>query len=214
MPRLLPRLLPRRKSCGGRCAIRTSRTLRQSRLRCIWRRGRQAIFATRSPRVTALPSAKRAEIVAYGVLMFAPGEAQVLNLTVVDMLRRRGIGRALLALSRRCCGARCGPMLPRSARVNAAAINLYSAEGFVPVARRAGYYPAARAGDAREDAWSCAARCARAKPIWLIATTSCRNSGCCRNGVCALAPHHRRPSRGTDRQRLRARAHCAGAGEC
>src|SRR5580765_7998853 len=35
-------------------------------------------------------------IVAYGVLMFAPGEAQILNLSVVPDARREGLGRALL----------------------------------------------------------------------------------------------------------------------
>jgi ribosomal protein S18 acetylase RimI-like enzyme len=35
-------------------------------------------------------------IVAYGILMLAPGEAQVLNLSVVPDWRRHGFGRALL----------------------------------------------------------------------------------------------------------------------
>ncbi|TMG95905.1 MAG: ribosomal-protein-alanine N-acetyltransferase, partial [Betaproteobacteria bacterium] len=35
---------------------------------------------------------------------------------------------------------------------NTGAIALYRAEGFVPVARRAGYYPAADGAGAREDA--------------------------------------------------------------
>ena len=93
------------------------------------------------------------DIVAYGVLMFAPGEAQVLNLTVIAAVRRRGVGRALLrrfladALA---LGAdQCFLEVRES---NVAAINLYSGEGFVPVARRAGYYPALYPGDAREDA--------------------------------------------------------------
>jgi len=92
-------------------------------------------------------------IVAYGVLMFAPGEVQLLSLTVVDALRRRGIGRALLrrflADSAALGAEQCFLEVRTS---NAAAISLYSAEGFVPVARRAGYYPAPQPGDAREDA--------------------------------------------------------------
>jgi len=36
-------------------------------------------------------------IIAYGVLMLAPGEAQLLNLSVVPEARRQGLGRALLA---------------------------------------------------------------------------------------------------------------------
>lgn len=92
-------------------------------------------------------------IVAYGVLMFAPGEAQLLNLTVVGALRRRGIGRELLRrflANAAMLGADQCFLEVRAS--NGAAIRLYSAEGFVPVARRAGYYPASRPGEAREDA--------------------------------------------------------------
>ena len=39
---------------------------------------------------------REGRIVAYGVLMLAPGEAQVLNLSVVPDARREGLGRALL----------------------------------------------------------------------------------------------------------------------
>jgi [ribosomal protein S18]-alanine N-acetyltransferase len=92
-------------------------------------------------------------IVAYGVLMFAPGEAQLLNLTVVDLLRRRGIGRALLRRFIADAAALGADQCFLEVRAsNIAAINLYSAEGFAPVARRAGYYPAAQTGDVREDA--------------------------------------------------------------
>jgi ribosomal protein S18 acetylase RimI-like enzyme len=35
-------------------------------------------------------------VVAYGVLMLSPGEAQLLNLTVAAPTRRRGLGRRLL----------------------------------------------------------------------------------------------------------------------
>jgi [ribosomal protein S18]-alanine N-acetyltransferase len=94
-----------------------------------------------------------ASIVAYGVLMFAPGEAQLLNLTVVGALRRRGIGRELLRrflTSAAELGADQCFLEVRAS--NAAAISLYAAEGFVPVARRAGYYPASHPGEAREDA--------------------------------------------------------------
>jgi len=93
------------------------------------------------------------KIVAYAVLMLAPGEAQLLNLTVAAPSRRCGIGRELLrrliddALDR---GAtQCFLEVRES---NIAALALYSAEGFVRVARRAGYYPSAPAGGAREDA--------------------------------------------------------------
>jgi ribosomal-protein-alanine acetyltransferase len=92
-------------------------------------------------------------IVAYGVLMFAPGEAQLLGLTVIGALRRRGIGRALLRRFLADASARGADQCFLEVRAsNAAAIGLYAAEGFVPVARRAGYYPVAQPGAAREDA--------------------------------------------------------------
>lgn len=90
-------------------------------------------------------------IVAYGVLLFAPGEAQILNLTVAPEARRRGLGRTLLGRFVRDAKARGAAQCFLEVRVsNAAAIGLYAAEGFAPVARRIGYYPAR--DDAREDA--------------------------------------------------------------
>ena len=90
-------------------------------------------------------------IIAYGVLLFAPGEAQILNLTVAPEARRLGLGRTLLrrflADARARGAAQCFLEVRES---NVAAIELYAGEGFAPVARRIGYYPAS--GDAREDA--------------------------------------------------------------
>jgi [ribosomal protein S18]-alanine N-acetyltransferase len=92
-------------------------------------------------------------IVAYGVLMLAPGEAQLLSLTVADALRRRGIGRELLQRFLGEAAARGADQCFLEVRIsNAAAISLYTGAGFVPVARRAGYYPATHPDDAREDA--------------------------------------------------------------
>ena len=92
-------------------------------------------------------------LVAYGVLMMGPGEAQILNLTVARVARRRGLARALLRRflddAVRLGAEQCFLEVRLS---NAAAIALYRAEGFVPVARRAGYYPAADGAGAREDA--------------------------------------------------------------
>jgi ribosomal-protein-alanine N-acetyltransferase len=90
--------------------------------------------------------------VAYGVLMLAPGEAQILNVSVVPDSRRQGLGRTLLrrfvAEARR-CGAE---QVFLEVRVgNAAAIELYRSESFLPVARRTEYYPP-RADGSREDA--------------------------------------------------------------
>jgi ribosomal-protein-alanine N-acetyltransferase len=92
-------------------------------------------------------------ILVYGVLMLAPGEAQILNLSVVPDARRRGLGRALL---RRFIddALRLGAeQLFLEVRVsNSAAIALYESEGFARVARRERYYPASGPDQVREDA--------------------------------------------------------------
>ncbi len=96
---------------------------------------------------------REGRILAYGVLMLTPGEAQILNLSVVPDARRAGLGRALLhrftavAVER---GA--GQMFLEVRAGNAAAIGLYAAAGFLPVARRAGYYPGGAIDAPREDA--------------------------------------------------------------
>ncbi len=92
-------------------------------------------------------------IVAYGVLMQAPGEAQILNLSVVPDARREGIGRALLRLF--VADARSVHVQQIFLEVrasNIAAIRLYESEGFAAVARRIEYYPAATPDLPREDA--------------------------------------------------------------
>ena len=92
-------------------------------------------------------------IVAYGVLMWGPGEAQVLNLSVVQDARRQGIGRTLLRLfidDARNLDAQQIFLEVRTS--NAPAIRLYESEGFLPVARRIDYYPGASANAPREDA--------------------------------------------------------------
>src|SRR5438034_6612007 len=92
-------------------------------------------------------------IVAYGVLMLSPGEAQILNLSVVPDARREGIGRALL---RRFIddarNSRVDQLFLEVRASNVAALALYESEGFVPVARRISYYPGAAADHPREDA--------------------------------------------------------------
>jgi ribosomal-protein-alanine N-acetyltransferase len=96
---------------------------------------------------------REGRIVAYGVLMHAPGEAQILNVTVAAMARRAGLGRALVrrfVLEAGQSGAEQVFLEVRSS--NTAAIGLYRAEGFVPVARRAGYYPGSPSNAPREDA--------------------------------------------------------------
>jgi ribosomal-protein-alanine N-acetyltransferase len=90
------------------------------------------------------------EVVGYGVLSAAAGEAHILNVCVVPELQKRGYGRRiverLLELAR----------WHRVARVflevrpsNAHAIALYHALGFGEIGQRPNYYPAPRG---REDA--------------------------------------------------------------
>jgi ribosomal-protein-alanine N-acetyltransferase len=92
-------------------------------------------------------------IVAYGVLMLSPGEAQILNLSVVPDARREGLGRELLR--RFVDDARwlnADQIFLEVRESNVAAIALYATEGFAPVARRLAYYPGAAADAPREDA--------------------------------------------------------------
>ena len=92
-------------------------------------------------------------IVAYGVLMLGPGEAQILNLSVVPEARRQGVGRVLLRYfidDARWLHA--GQIFLEVRTSNVAAIALYETEGFAPVARRLGYYPGAGVETLREDA--------------------------------------------------------------
>lgn len=91
-------------------------------------------------------------IVAYGVLMLAPGEAQLLNLSVVPDSRRAGLGRALLHQFMHDATLRGAQQIFLEVRVsNVSAIRLYTTAGFVAVARRDHYYPPAPDGT-REDA--------------------------------------------------------------
>ena len=110
---------------------------------------RDALAAGYSARV----GERECRIVAYGVLMLAPGEAQVLNLSVVPDARRKGLGRALLRQFVDDALRWSAEQVFLEVRAsNAAAIGLYEAEGFAPVARRVSYYPGATPDAPREDA--------------------------------------------------------------
>jgi ribosomal-protein-alanine acetyltransferase len=91
-------------------------------------------------------------VLAFGVMMLGPGEAQLLNLSVVPDARRHGLGRALLerfVADARRAGAE--QMFLEVRASNRPAIGLYEAAGFATVGRRDAYYPATpRAG--AEDA--------------------------------------------------------------
>lgn len=96
---------------------------------------------------------REGRIVAYGVLMLGPGEAQLLNLSVVHDARRAGLGATLLARFVEEAERLGAEQVFLEVRVsNAGAIALYEREGFARVARRAGYYPAGSSGARPEDA--------------------------------------------------------------
>jgi len=102
---------------------------------------------------SALTGQLGGRIVVYGVMTIAPGEAQLLNLSVVPEMRRLGLGRALLrrfVADARRLGAEQIFLEVRPS--NVAAIRLYESEGFVRIARRDAYYPARAPEAAREDA--------------------------------------------------------------
>jgi ribosomal-protein-alanine N-acetyltransferase len=110
---------------------------------------RDALAAGYSARV----GEREFRIVAYGVLMLAPGEAQILNLSVVPDARREGIGRALLRLFvEDARNFHVEQVFLEVRTSNIAAIRLYESEGFAPVARRVDYYPGVTAEGSREDA--------------------------------------------------------------
>lgn len=92
-------------------------------------------------------------IVAYGVLMLAPGEAQLLNLSVVPDSRRQGLGGVLLAQFVDDAVRLGAEQMFLEVRVgNQGAIALYERAGFAPIARRIAYYPPAPGSGLREDA--------------------------------------------------------------
>jgi ribosomal-protein-alanine N-acetyltransferase len=92
----------------------------------------------------------QSEIVAYTVLTVAAGEAHLLNLSVGREWQRRGLGshmtRFMLKLARD-HGAQLLFLEVRPS--NAAALALYSRNGFAEIGRRRDYYPD---GEGREDA--------------------------------------------------------------
>lgn len=101
---------------------------------------------------SAMVGEREGRIVAFGVMMMAPGEAQLLKLSVVPDARREGLGGGLLARFIDAAASHGAAQIFLEVRVsNAAAIALYEREGFVAVARRASYYPPDLSGR-REDA--------------------------------------------------------------
>ena len=90
------------------------------------------------------------EMAGYTVVMIAPGEAHLLNLSVAAPWQRRGIGReALSFVARLARDYGVEKILLEVRPSNEAAIALYAAAGFSEIALRRSYYPA---GKEREDA--------------------------------------------------------------
>ena len=99
----------------------------------------------------AVVMASGGPLVGYRVMMFGPGEAHLLNLSVAADWQRRGFGRHLLVASihdARRADARTLFLEVRPS--NAAGISLYEGIGFKRIGVRKGYYPAI---GGREDAW-------------------------------------------------------------
>src|SRR5690606_13268479 len=97
------------------------------------------------------PGAAAVDLCGYALLMWAPEEVHLLNITVAPALHGRGIGAAMLQwllddAARR--GA--GRILLEVRPSNAVAISLYETRGFARIGIRRGYYPAA--DGRREDA--------------------------------------------------------------
>ncbi len=90
------------------------------------------------------------EILAYGLMSMAVGEAHILNLCVEPAYQQQGIGKFLLThLQRLARAANMELMLLEVRKSNAAAIALYLGMGFARLGVRKGYYPAR---DGSEDA--------------------------------------------------------------
>lgn len=85
---------------------------------------------------------REGRIVVFGVMMRAPGEVQILNLSVVPNVRRQGLGRALLERFIDDALRFGAEQMFLEVRVsNRPAIALYESAGFERVARRVNYYP-------------------------------------------------------------------------
>ncbi len=91
------------------------------------------------------------EVVAYGILSVAAGEAHVMNVCVAPSCRGRRYGRTMMEhLMEVARNHRADMILLEVRPSNEAAIRLYHRLGFNEIGRRKNYYPAANGG--REDA--------------------------------------------------------------
>lgn len=90
------------------------------------------------------------EIVGYGIMSVAAGEAHLLNICVIDRLRRQGAGGRLLEHMMRLARAASAERIYLEVRPsNQSALRLYDAAGFEVLGARENYYKARRG---KEDA--------------------------------------------------------------
>ena len=91
-----------------------------------------------------------ADAVGFAIVRAAPGEEEILLIAVEPAARRRGVGRALIAMLAANARLRGAERLFLEMRENNPARSLYESNGFAPIGRRKNYY---RLGDgARMDA--------------------------------------------------------------
>lgn len=91
-----------------------------------------------------------ADVIGYGIVMLAAGEAHVLNLCIKPEHHRKGLGRKLLChLVQQAIAKGADMILLEVRRSNQAAIDLYQSEGFHELGVRKAYYPDV---NGREDA--------------------------------------------------------------
>lgn len=89
-------------------------------------------------------------LVGYGVVMLAPDDADLLNISVLAEFQRQGHGAALLQqMIERARAKQATRMLLEVRATNQPALALYAQQGFAEIGRRRGYYPA---DTGREDA--------------------------------------------------------------
>jgi ribosomal-protein-alanine N-acetyltransferase len=82
-------------------------------------------------------------IIAYGIIMLAAGEAHILNICVEPQHQGKGVGRIMLRhLVEHCALTEIDMVILEVRRSNAAAAQLYQSEGFHELGVRKDYYPA------------------------------------------------------------------------
>ncbi len=88
-------------------------------------------------------------VAAYGSMLWAPDEGQIINIAVSEECRRRGYGKAILDFLRDAAVEKSCTQLSLEVRVsNIPAISLYTREGFAVAGRRKNFYT-----NPREDAF-------------------------------------------------------------